>query len=66
MQSRNRSAAILIISSDEDSNASPAGNLSEAGTKRMVFTLGWWGSKETILKCLAIPPAFLTPEEQGD
>ena len=32
MQSRSASDAILIISSDEDSNGSPAGNLSEAGT----------------------------------
>ena len=28
------------------------------------LTLGWQGSEETILKCLAIPPAFLMPEEQ--
>ena len=32
MQSRSTSDAILIISSDEDSNTSLAGNLSEAGT----------------------------------
>ena len=37
------SEAILIISSDKDSNASLAGNLSEAGTWKS-FTLGWWGS----------------------
>ena len=42
MQLRNRSDAILIISSDEDSNTSPAGNLSEAGTwKRFLH----WGGR---------------------
>ena len=25
---------------------------------------GRWSSKETLLKCFTIPPAFLTPEEQ--
>ena len=30
------------------------------------LALGWWGSEETLLKCLAIPPAFLTPEEQRE
>ena len=28
------------------------------------LTLGWLSSKETLLKCLSIPPAFLTPEGQ--
>ena len=37
------SEAMLIISSDKDSNASLAGNLSEAGIWNS-FTLGWWGN----------------------
>ena len=60
------SDAIIIISSDEDSNASPAGNLSEAGIQKLAFPLGWQGNEETLLKCLSIPPAFLIPEEPGE
>ena len=37
------SEAILIINSDENSNASPAGNLSEGSTENS-FTLGWHGN----------------------
>ena len=42
MQSRNRSDTILIISNDEDSNTSPAGNLSEVGTWKKIFH---WGGR---------------------
>ena len=62
MQSRNRSDAILIISSYEDSNASPARNLSEAGTWKRFLTLGWQGSKRQSCKSASPslqPPSYL-------
>ena len=66
MQSRNRSDAILTISSDEDSNASLAGNLSEAGTWKRFLHLGGGAAKDSNAKVPCIPPASLIPEEYGE